>query len=373
MSKQLITLTPLEPWFFGTDRTFKHPDRERQRDGGYFIRSADTPSQTTLFGVLRYLGIENPTANFSLTDENKARIGNESFLLGKNNQDFGKIKSISPLYLLDDVDQFYVPVPLDHKVSKDHKWGEVQDYLPFKDYQFIETSQGQRVLPADYEEKGSLANGWMCLSDKKIYDDLFQGVTNIGIDKQKPEEAFFKRERKIFTPSDTKKPEKVTPNRFAFFADVDFDIPDERIVHLGQQKSAFWAKTEQIEPPETEPHAVELKNGEKCETRKMSCLNENIAYVQSDLFIEKPETLYAACKLVIVRLTTTRPFETIYGTGVANRYSTRYNLLRLIQAGSIFWMNDVETFKKAIKNEHAAIAGFNQIIIGGKENENSSL
>ena len=339
MSKQLITLTPLEPWFFGTDRTFRHPDRELQRDGGYYIRSADTPSQTTLFGVLRYLGIENPSADFSLSDDAKGRIGEESFMLCKDNQTFGKIESISPLYLLDSEDRFYVPTPFDHDGSKD-------EYSPFSEYTSVQTNHGNRLLPKSYEEKSSLAGGWMCLDDLTIHTNLFQSIVGVGIDKKKSDEAFFKREKKAFLPPDPKKPNEKRPNRFAFIAYADFNIP-ERIVYLGQQKSAFLAKTETLEPP--------------C----ITFMDENIAYAQSDLFIKNPKVLYSACELVIAKLTATRPFVTKYNTDGQNCFSTHHNLLYLIQAGSVFRPINVKLFKQELQNEHAAIAGFNQIIFGG--------
>ena len=34
----LIKLTPQEPWFFGGDRVFSHPDSVRNTPAKYFIR-----------------------------------------------------------------------------------------------------------------------------------------------------------------------------------------------------------------------------------------------------------------------------------------------------------------------------------------------
>jgi hypothetical protein len=291
--KQLITLTPLEPWFFGTDRTLAYPDvRIQQRDGGYFIQSLDAPSQTTLFGALRYLGIENPDTNFSLSEEDKARIGVNSFRLGDVEQFFGAIKGISPLYLLDAENCFYVPIPFDHdnSVEKDNDCSK--KYSPFKreDYISVHTNYGERFLPQQYLEKKGLAEGWLRLSDQTIHNsaDLFEKTAEIGINTKKENDGFFKRERKMFHPETAPK-----GMRFAFFAEVGFEIP-ERIVYLGQQKSAFLAQPENITLTDT------------------PFLSEGIVYAHSDLYVQNPDKLYAACECIISRITTARPFTTNY-------------------------------------------------------------
>jgi hypothetical protein len=339
VDKQLVTLTPLEPWFFGTDRTLAYPDGQKQHDGGYFIRSLDAPSQTTLFGVLRYLGIENPNADFSLSEDDKVHIGVSSFRLGQEEQSFGEIRGISPLYLLDTENIFYVPLPFDHDGS-DNK------YSPFKreDCVSVQTNCGERLLPQQYSEKNGLTEGWLRLSDKTFHTNtnLFQAINEVGINIKGENDALFKRERKIFHP-------EIATNkmRFAFFADAEFDIPN-RVVYLGQQKSAFLAQTEKLSPP------------------VIDFLDAGVAYAQSDLYVQKPDKLYAACESVISKITEVRHFSTNYESANAkNRYSKGCNLLRLIKAGSVFRPKDTAVFKQEVKNPHAETAGFNHIIIGG--------
>ena len=57
MKKLQLKFTPLEPYFFGNEKTFSFPN---SKDGGqlrnsYLIKSESIPSQTTLFGTIRYL------------------------------------------------------------------------------------------------------------------------------------------------------------------------------------------------------------------------------------------------------------------------------------------------------------------------------
>ena len=54
MGKYLIKLKPLEPYFFGGERTFGFGKKTKQKQP-YYIVSEYIPSQPTLFGTLRYI------------------------------------------------------------------------------------------------------------------------------------------------------------------------------------------------------------------------------------------------------------------------------------------------------------------------------
>ena len=137
--KQLITLQPLEPYFFGGDRSFAYGDTTVQRAGGYYIRSMDTPPQTTLFGLVRYLGIKNPSPLFTVDAESQKRISTESYDLRNPDQQFGRIKEISSVYIQDAMGLYYTRVPFDHTAGKDV-------YTPWNDYSKVtETLQGARI------------------------------------------------------------------------------------------------------------------------------------------------------------------------------------------------------------------------------------
>ena len=74
-----ITMTPSEPYFFGTERcaVYRGDERSTQRSmvNPYFLRSNTAPSQSTLFGVTRFLGVREPRTNGSLSPEEQALIG----------------------------------------------------------------------------------------------------------------------------------------------------------------------------------------------------------------------------------------------------------------------------------------------------------
>jgi hypothetical protein len=50
----LLTLEPMEPYFFGNEKTFSF-DPKSPADNRYFIKSERLPMQTTILGALRYL------------------------------------------------------------------------------------------------------------------------------------------------------------------------------------------------------------------------------------------------------------------------------------------------------------------------------
>ena len=58
MTRYLLRFTPLEPYFFGNERGLKYPGNKSQYQNLYFVRSENTPSQTTILGTLRFLVLQ---------------------------------------------------------------------------------------------------------------------------------------------------------------------------------------------------------------------------------------------------------------------------------------------------------------------------
>ena len=109
MKQYLMKLTPLEAYFFGNEKSFKYPKQENsgQMSNQYYIKSESVPAQTTLLGMLRYLLLPVKKNNFSdYTDDDKKlnaeAVGASSFDFEQKDSSFGKIKGISPVFLLKD-------------------------------------------------------------------------------------------------------------------------------------------------------------------------------------------------------------------------------------------------------------------------------
>jgi hypothetical protein len=394
-----ITLTPLEPYFFGTDRTLRFDQGSKEgrstgrRDGGYFVRSAKWPSQTTLFGALRYLGLNNPNSSYILDDENKGRVGCKSFEVTATLQSFGMIKGISPLYLVERAlesgkPKLYVRAPLNHRVGMgtcsptepDDLY--MEKYTPFgtgadsEEFARYETDGGARCLPVDFDVKTGLVNGWMRLDDRMVVSDsdIFRSVTSVHNNKNYPavnaqgkvtsEDGFFKKEHFLLNDGYS----------FAFFALVDSSFVLEEseeqhedglcrvslgsdIVMLGQGKSVFTVGA----------FAGLSEDSLKVDSQLNTILGNSIVYAQSDIYLNPSSSensdvvkeLYSTCCFVASETRTIRSFTTNYGTSL-NRHSIG-SLTRLIAAGSVFMPQNVEAFAKFFSNPQPKIAGFNRL------------
>lgn len=355
---KLITLTPLEPYFFGGERVFSYGEHTSKLAGGYFIRSLNTPSQTALFGALRYLGIGEKNADYSLSDEDKKNIGAASFNMLQTSQEFGRITGISPLYLMDDHGALYIRAPFDH-----HAGCKTQTYQPYRDYSPPLLTAGcdgdvqTRIFPRRFQAKNGLADGWLRLDGGRIVEDkdIFHGLVRPHVNKSEHAEGFVKRQYTRLKEG----------WRFAFFANVhdDFIFGPERVIYLGQKKSAFAVQTDD----ETEPTLEEITQLLAHERRP----GQSFLYLQSDTFLGAEAdiaSLSSSCSFAMTTVREQRVFTTNYAAGGNHyqRYRKEESLLKLLRAGSIFWTDKPEKVKELIEKKHLQQAGFNRVI-GGEQ------
>lgn len=338
--KFLIKLKPLEPYFFGTDRSFSYGDTKIQLEGNYFIESSNIPNQTTLLGLVRYLGIREVKNNFYLSEEDKMNIGEESFDFSKEKQCFGKIHKISPLYLIDKNDELYIRTPFDHRVGS-------MEYNPYKEYEDIQTNIGDKKIPVNYNVKNGITFSYMNVSSKKIvnFDELFEEKVRVGICIVSKEEAYFKKKYKMLNPD----------YAFAFFVEADDDFfIKESLVFLGQGKSTFQV---QIIHDIKEPDISIL-------------LRKDIVYVQGDLLLEKAsDSVIETCEFSMIETKDYRGYITNYQANTHKARFKKSNIkYRLITAGSIFKISDVAQIENKLKNEKLEAIGLN-IIVKGEKNE----
>ncbi len=332
MKSYLVTLSPLEPYFFGGERGFGFGTVKGSLKQRYFISSLHTPSQTTLLGALRYAVLSANDALISdysrgSADRERADIlvGAESFDFSRENR-FGVIGSIHPLFIIDGED-YLVPMPMNHKNGQSHYTPISMKPCP----KGITLSTGTSYA-SDYVVKEGCGDGWLNLTDHSVmpleYDPqkekgLFQSVIRVGINAhrgEKPEtrnddESFFKKEYKF-----------LRKGKFAFFADMEQEyargLENGVAVFLGQSRSAFVLK------------AVRREND--LFTRISAALSEEAVndfwYAPADCRIQQK---YAGLMIAKTRL-----FRHLT-TSADNRYYYRINktekLYRLLNAGAVFY------------------------------------
>ncbi len=345
MSKYLAKLTPLEPYFFGNEKTFVFSNSDSDR---YYIFSERMPMQTTILGMIRRLLIPakvyDPSFIYSDTQRDIIGkwIGFKSFdIESQDTQDFGHIQSISPVFLKKD-EELLIPLPFDHRNERD-----TVCYTPLKMGNCkMKTSFGEILLPEDFQAKKGIADGFVSVSSNKIYkaEDIFKEVERVGIKKHgrkgKDEKGFFKREYKMLDGDFS----------FAFY----FELKDgteikDSIVYLGQKKSPFELSICQTEQSDIRFNA---QGGQR-------------VYLLSDSYCK--EDVYDCCDFCI---TGTRDFRNLAVTndsrqGYYRKLTKAKYKINLLKAGSVFYVKDMGCFKRHMDNENCRKIGFNKYLILG--------
>lgn len=250
MSNYVITLTPVDKFFFGGDMTFQVGNNEKdefnKKYKSYIIQSSMFPQQTSLLGMMRFLILRNAGENVfkdgHIVEKDKSTakelIGAQSFSVNENHveNDFGNIKSLSHVRVRRIVGDSYADLEfkplfrdLDLKTvlveTGIHNFGEV--CLPMIDKD-------------EYNAKNGLCS---CLSDgTKDYslEEIFKEDRRIGIDRiiktgKTEKDSLFKQISYRFS--------KDAQYCFAFDVEVDDRIPLEsysgQLVTVGGDNSQF--------------------------------------------------------------------------------------------------------------------------------------
>ena len=153
MAVYKVLFHPIEPYFLGNERSFGF-DKGNIR---YYAESKEMPSQSTILGTLRYLGLKHVKSDFDYTqeekEENNQLVGERSFSLEDPPERYGKILGIS----------IYLPMPKNHDNEK-------LIYSPFQlSETAYETTEGCIKLPETFDVKKGITQDFVDLdSGKKI-------------------------------------------------------------------------------------------------------------------------------------------------------------------------------------------------------------
>lgn len=343
--KYLVKITPLEPYAFGDDRNFVYPGEKSTGKETYFVRSKNVPEQTSILGLLRYLilqenGLLKTDFTYSPDERLKMRecIGERSFTyLETEPQDFGWIKEVSPVFLVNANGEILVKNPF-------HNKAEACGYEPMPMEHGIETSHGVLSLPkaGEYDAKNGYARGYINLTTKEIRCDLFETKAVSGNRKNEKngsdDGAFFKRELKALKDGYS----------FAVFTEAE-KLPEKVIGYMGKKKSAFLIEATRVESTDLEQMVKE-------------CFSEGDTwfYALSDIVLLGEQEYKEFC---IVEEKYQRNLETVHDAD--NRLKRlRKSEIRhhLIQSGSVFYGEP----QLNLDHKNAAQIGYNRIVrLGG--------
>lgn len=357
MSNYLITLTPVDKFFFGGDMTFNvHGDaKHNEKFGTYIIQSAMFPQQTSLLGMLRFLLLRSDKSLFdgqSIIPGTSADvadlIGPTSFAVkngGKDDSCFGKIQKLHRCFVrCKDSDSVHNLdfLGFDHDVCGDAEAGNV-GYV-----------NGRKVvLPAigGYNYKKVISDGTLT----KALDEVFVEDKRIGIQRdivtgKTNDSSLFKQISYRFNNA------AGCTYCFAFYLEAEADMLQftGEIVSVGADNSQFIIGVEQV---------AEIPSGNKAGAPHKLVL-------QSPAYLSREEiglTSFAFTEVIPFRFLKTDVVDT-ENYSVLPRYKgaskmkspTRSERYELYAPGSVFYFENAANYS-AFVAALEAYKGFRQI------------
>lgn len=349
----LMTLQPLESYFFGNEKTFSF-DPKKPGDNRYFIKSERLPLQTTILGTLRYLLMPVKHADYAYSREeqlrNEAVVGTGSFSIEGDGQAFGAIAEISPVFLVKGQNK-YVRTPFDHKA-------EIKDnYTPLGNYCEVVTDQGTRWFSSEFNAKNGIADSYMNVEDGSLVDakEIFSPVVRVGINKGKENKSFFKRQSQrlqkdwgfgVYITLETERIDADPAARDALAA-----LENGTIAYMGQNKSAFAVRIRQEENEMAAAISHHLRPG------VLYCFGDTLAKAN----------VYSKCLFAITKTRDYRAYTTVFvpkdnGQRYVGSVSKEARLYKLLCAGSILIPDKQQDVFPCFRSVDCEKIGFNVII-----------
>lgn len=350
----LVRMKPLEPFTFGGEKGFGFGG---EGNTSYYQTSKEQPEQTTILGMLRYIALENKGLRKEFTcytEEDRDKIaqlvGRESFSFEKDTFEFGALKSVSPVFVVDGKTKesetsYHIRNPLCNLGEKNHSFMRMTE-------EEVVTSNGKIRLPVeeDYNTKTALKYGYVCIGSKEKTESRYVGSLtqkdslpgnrkNGGLTD---EDGFFRREVVYF---------KKEYKDFAFAVFVQCEenlLPHNTVAHMGLKKSAFMVTTTEVEQDDLEERI-----------QKAFSTGDEWYYALSDMMPMDTIKTFSIVSKKQVRNLRTRIDQGSY-QNVVRRDKIQYNL---IAAGSVFYKEKPELQT----NDNLEKVGYNCLIkIGGK-------
>ena len=374
----LAILKPREPYTFSTDQKspFLKKDEVATGKESYFIESNIMPEQTTIWGMMRLLLIEQSNLmksdfNYDESDiqEIHKMVGAESFSFD-NDQTFGQLDSISPVFICkinkENKYDYIVSNPLcntakpveDVSASAEELTEKKKPikFTPYKMNNPVNYADGKKIsLPIGYDSKKGCVSGFVNLSTGEVIKrtDIFSSIVQTNshkneagklAEKKTDSGGFFKRERYTMKEGFC----------LAFFVSIDEefkqDLRDD-LVTIGAGKNVFSI------------HFIkDVSDNLEEKVQAYAPKSDTVwHYALSDIvFKGKPDYN----EFAIVQFRYLRNIKTDYNKATYNeRFKRSDSQVKIIQRGSVFYHG-----KESVEvNTNANKLGYNRIVeIGGK-------
>ena len=279
---KLISFKPLKPFFFGGEVGF---------GDDYIAKSKYFPQTTQLLGAIRLFILEKKSLikvykngryvrDYSKTPQEDESIKKAIELVGDENN-LGKIKLISPMFVIDK-NNLYYPTPFDiQKIDGEYK---ILEYKKIGDIKYLKNYKAKEGLKQYLGGKKfweSYVNNKIDSSDLKDFDDIFIEVSKVGIgvDKKENIEGMFYVKKAYLLKEGYK---------LACFIDFDDEFNFNGKITLGADGSVFEINEEKIDN-----YKLHVIYKAFCEDKKFFS-NKKVAI--SDVFY--PESVKAEFKII---------------------------------------------------------------------------
>jgi CRISPR-associated protein Cmr3 len=376
-----ITLKPLAPFYFGQELGY-----ELGNKNNYFQHSALFPQQTALLGLLRYqVLLQEGLIPFTRDKEIDAQklIGEKSFSIDNNENDFKVIDSLSPIFITQGKQSSRYFIRDKEWVNDDTPERNLLELTPKEDLGWKLVAKNH-FLEKDYLAKFNyhpyLANedfSQKIDAGKVVHSSEYTGIfKNWGIHFS--DDSYFKRTyQNIYETGDKiKTGDKQIFHKISFINDWSFGFyarfsstfifsDEERTVFFGKERSVFKMKVKKIEAPEykTEISDYFTSITNKSEGNFCKAVLLSDAYIDSETFLKLNESCF-------LQLTSQTRFRNIQSATISKNYSSKPTLsikaLNLISRGSVFYFEEKEQimFEKCINNaKEFHKIGYNYYII----------
>lgn len=396
-----VLFHPLEEYFFGEDGSF----REGVSNAEYFITSRFFPSQTTVFGIIRYLNLLCLKDKGSYSQEekelNNKTVGEKGFSIesavssNSEVQNFGIIKRMSSIFLHgydleDKVNRVYVTLPKD---AKKHSKKDVRRYTSILDEgkEMIMTPNGGKVIPSGYNAKKGLTTGFISIdggisdagellqNELSVIEYPFEYVLKTGLkinrkvakskdmmdltNPQDPMSSLFKKEYVRL-----KQESGEVEYSFGVYVEIENSEEEEvtkrmnRVVGMGLGGSLFSVRTSKIKEIEKK----RLKNGLILNVDQIfenHVKKENILYCISPCYVSNPQDILMKSEFASLDTVVNRPMN---GGNIDDAWRKTKTLYRMMDSGSVLITKRVNEIIKEFQKNGLQQIGYNHYYLGGE-------
>jgi CRISPR type III-B/RAMP module-associated protein Cmr3 len=367
--------SPLGEYFFGGEKNFPFGSQSLSEKKEYYICSEDFPSQSTVFGTIRFMLLEKAglldngvgirSADPDFREKQNRLIGRKGFSMPEKDAltSYGILEEISPMFLYDKENaKKLLPAPFNHcmkaagsasapgtmgddspnDISKDNSY-ETYSPLSVKKLEGVHTDLGEALLPEDYRAKSGLTDAFLALDGKNSLvnrEDVIGLMVQTRIARGMEQGGLFKMAFKYLKGS------------YSFCVMIKVGVPDgydgfdsnympffdHGIVFMGMEKSTFQYEVAEVD----EASYRDLEEAVK-KIRMTDRDDVSVYYAASDCYMrtgQKPASLFW-----ILQKKTLRTLERQNGTDYHSSMK-KSRLYQMIKAGSVFYVRKDESIEK---------------------------